>query len=221
MNSGSGSKSGNRAYTMTARAAKMAETRTRIIDCAVRLYVESGIDDFTLEAVARCVGTTVQTVLRIHGSREQLFFAALDKLARGGVPLKPTAPGDVAAAIGAIFDVYETSGDMVLQWLRDEFRQPGLKQRLEEGRSDHRDWVKLAFAPQLAALSGAARERLFNAIVVATDVWVWSKLRKDNGLTRPAAETVVREIVQAVVRKETDNGKDPVAGLVGRRKPTA
>ena len=89
-----------RRYVMTGRAARMAETRARILDCAVALYVERGIDDLTLEAVANCAGTTVQTILRIHGSRDRLFYAALEKLARSGVPLKPTLPGDVTGRFG-------------------------------------------------------------------------------------------------------------------------
>lgn len=210
-----------RPYTMTLRAAKMAATRARILGCAADLYMERSIDDFTLEEVARRAGTTVQTILRIHGSRDQLFIAALDKLARIGVPLKPTPAGDVAAAVGAIFDLYETSGDMILQWLGDERRRPELKKTLDEGRADHRDWVRLAFAPQLEACAKPARARLFNALVVATDVYVWSKLRKDNGLARPEAEAVVRDMIEAVVERQTNHGKVSVAELVGRRQPSA
>jgi len=214
-------KSAKRPYVMTARAERMEETRARILDCAADLYVERGIDQFTLEEVARRAGTTVQTILRIHASRDQLFFTALDKLARSGVPLKPTPPGDIAAAVGAIFDLYETSGEMVLQWLSDERRRPELKKTLDEGRADHRDWVRLAFAPQIEACVEAARARLFNVLVVATDVYVWSKLRKDNGLARPEAEAIVRDIIEAVVERETDHGKVSLAKLVGRRKPSA
>jgi len=206
---------------MTARAAKMAKTRARILDCAVDLYTKRGIDEFTLDEVARRAGTTVQTILRIHASRDQLFFAALDKLARSGVPLKPTPPGELAAAVGAIFDLYETSGDMVLQWLSDEHRRPEVKKTLDEGRADHRDWVKLAFAPQLDACAKTARTCLFNVLVVATDVYVWSKLRKDNGLARPEAEAIVRGIIEAVVERVTDHGKVSLAKLVGRRKSSA
>lgn len=206
---------------MTARAAKMAETRERILECAVDLYMKRGVDEFTLDDVARRAGTTVQTILRIHASRDQLFYAALDKLARSGVPLKPTPPGDIAAAIGAIFDLYETSGDMVLQWLSDERRRPKLKKTLDIGRADHREWVKLAFAPQLDACTGAARTRLFNILIVATDVYVWSKLRKDSRLGRPEAEDVVQHIIEAAVERETDHGKASLAELVGWRKPSA
>ena len=58
---------------MTARAAKMAEIRARILDCAIDLYTKRGIDEFTLDEVARRAGTTVQTILRIHESRISLL----------------------------------------------------------------------------------------------------------------------------------------------------
>ena len=149
-------KSAKRRYVMAARATRMAKTRARILDCARALYVERGIDEFTLEEVARRADVTVQTILRIHGARERLFFAALDKLARSGVPLKPTPPGDVSAAVAAIFDLYETSGEMILQRLADELRRPELKKTLDEGRADHRKWVNLVFAPQLQSCEKAS-----------------------------------------------------------------
>ena len=169
-----------RPYVMNARAAKMEEARQRILDAAAKLYLQRGADAFTLEEAARRAGTTVQTILRIHASRDRLLYAALDQLARAGVPLKPTPPGDVAAAVTAIFDLYELIGDMVMQWLADERRRPALKPMIEDGRRDHRDWIAIAFAPQLAARRGKARETLLQALLVATDVYAWQKLRRDN-----------------------------------------
>ena len=70
----------------------MEATRLRILDAAADLYLQAGVDEFTLEAVAALAETTVRTLLRAHGSRDRLLYAALDKLARLGVPLKPTEP---------------------------------------------------------------------------------------------------------------------------------
>lgn len=205
-----------RPYQMSERAAKMEETRRRILDRAADLYMERSIEEFTLDEVARRADTTVQTILRIHGSRDQLLFAALDKLARSGVPLKPTPPGDVAAAVSAIFDLYETSGEMILRWLSDEYRRPQLKKTLDEGRADHRDWVSLVFEPQLSACSAAGRRGLFNILVLATDIYAWSKLRQDNGLPRQEAEALVCLIIEAVLEKEKGHGEVSVAELVRR-----
>ncbi|MGN6059135.1 MAG: TetR/AcrR family transcriptional regulator [Sphingomicrobium sp.] len=206
---------------MTGRVAKMEETRRRIIDSAAELYMQMSIDEFTLEEVARRAETTVQTILRVHGSRDQLLFAAIERLTEEGVPLKPTAPGNVADAVSAIFDLYETSGQMILRWLSDEQRRPQLSATLEKGRSDHRDWIRLVFAPHLEAASGESRKLLFNALVLATDIYSWNKLRKDNGLSRKEAERVVCSIIEAVLERENNHGKTAVAQLVRRRKPSA
>jgi hypothetical protein len=59
--------------------------------------------------------------------------------------------------------------------------------------------VKAAFAPQLARCDAAARAPLFNALMVATDVYVWKLLRRDQGLDRSAAEAVVRHIIAGIL----------------------
>lgn len=194
-----------RRYTMTSRALKAQETRERIRGAAMELYVERPIEDFTLEDVARRANTTVQTVLRAFGSKEDLVLAALTGLAQSGTPLKPTNPGDVAAAVRAHFDIYETVGDVVIARLGDERRIPALKPALEQGRAGHREWVAKAFAPYLRD-----NPELFEMLNVLTDVYVWKLLRRDRGLDRAAAETIVINMI-ACVLKEASDGKPTVA----------
>jgi AcrR family transcriptional regulator len=214
-------KTTRRPYVMTARAAKAAATKERIRASAIELYCEQAIEDFTLDEVARRAGTTVQTVLRAFGSKEELIMAALGELAASGVPLKPTPPGDVRAAITKIYDLYETSGDLIIQRLADERRRPVLKPALDEGRENHRQWVKEMFAPQLALRRGGDRTQLLDILVVATDIYVWKLLRRDMALSRPAAEAVVCKIITSVTDVEGSHGKDSLAELVGRRQPAA
>lgn len=194
-----------RRYTMTARAAKAEATRERIRTAAAHLYMDRPIEDFTLEDVARRAGTTVQTVLRAFGSKEELVLAALTALAQSGTPLKPTAPGDAAAAVRAHFDIYETVGDFVIARLGDERRIPALKPALEEGRAGHREWVAKAFAPQVRE-----NPELFEMLSVLTDVYVWKLLRRDRGLDRAAAERIVCNMINAVL-KEASDGESTLA----------
>jgi len=191
-----------RPYVMTARTAKAAATKARIRASAVQLYCERPIEDFTLEQIAERAETTVQTVLRAFASKDKLIMAALEEMAARGVSLKPTPPGDVAAALRAIYDVYETSGDLIVQRLNDEQRRPGLKATLEQGREGHRVWVKTAFAQQIERHNGGARAQLFNMLLVATDVYVWKLLRRDRNLSRPAAEAVVSRMITSVTNGE-------------------
>ena len=210
-----------RRYAMASRAAKAEATKARIRVSAMELYCQRPIEDFTLEEVAGRAGVAVRTVLRAYPSKDELVYAALDEMAAGGVYLKPTPPGDIKAGGFCFFDIYETVGDLVLQRLSDERRHPGLKPTLDQGRENHRDGVKVIFAPQLEQRRGAARAELFNMLVVVTDVYVWKLLRRDMALTRPAAEAIVRKMICSIIEGENADGTDSLAELVGRRQPAA
>jgi AcrR family transcriptional regulator len=206
---------------MTARAAKAEATKARIRKAAIALYLDRPIEDFTLEEVAKPAQTTVQTVLRAFGSKEELVYEALDEMAAAGVALRQTAPGDVAEAVRAFHEIYEAMGDLVVQRLADEHRRPALKPGLEAGRRNHRAGVESAFAPQLARVSGIARTRLLTILITATDVYVWKLLRRDMAMSRTEAEAIVCLIIEGVTRQEQANGEDSLVELVGRRKPSA
>jgi AcrR family transcriptional regulator len=210
-----------RRYVMTARAAKAEATKARIRASAIELYCGRTIEEFTLDEVARRAETTVQTVLRAFGSKDELVYAALDEMATRGVFLKPVRPGDIKAAVSAFFDIYEPIGDLVMQRLNEERRRPALKPSLDRGRQSHRDGVKIVFATQLGKLQGAARAQLLSMLIVITDVYVWKLLRRDMALSRLAAETVVRRMITGVIEQEKANGTDTVAQLVRRREPAA
>jgi AcrR family transcriptional regulator len=210
-----------RRYAMTSRAAKADATKAGIRLAAIALYRERPVEDFTLEEVAARAGVAVRTILRAYPSKDELVYAALADMAAGGVFLKPSPPGDVKAAVTAFFDIYEGVGDLVMQWLNDERRHPGLKPTLEQGRDNHRDGVKTVFAPQLERTQGAARKELLNILIILTDVYVWKLLRRDMALSRSAAEATVRKMIAGVLEKETTDGADSLAELVGRRKPAA
>jgi AcrR family transcriptional regulator len=195
-------KSGKRNYVMTARSAKTEATKARIRASAVQLYCERAIEDFTLEEVAQRAETTVQTVLRIFAGKDKLVLEALKELAASGVSLKPTPAGEVTKAVTAIYDIYETTGDLIIQRLNDERRRPLWKPSLDQGRENHRDWVKRVFAPQLQRHNGGARAQLFTILSVATDVYVWKLLRRDRSLSRSAAEAVVRKMITGVTDGE-------------------
>jgi AcrR family transcriptional regulator len=148
--------------------------------------------------VAADAGVSVQTVHARFGTKDSLFVAAwLWRVAPEGAR-RDTAPvGDVRAAVRILYDSYEANGDAVLLLLTQEARIPAVHQMAESGRAWHRAWVERTFAPLLAGLSGARRERRLVALVVATDLLVWKLLRREMGLDRAAAERIVIEMVTA------------------------
>jgi AcrR family transcriptional regulator len=182
---------------MDVRNAKAAETKARIRQAAIDVHTERLWEGFTLEEVARRAGTTVQTVLRIYGSKaalERLLLEASSERER-----KPSPPGDVEAAVAALYDDYESIGDQVIRLLADEPRVPGMPALLDQGRAGHRRWTEATFAPQLRARRGAARERALVRVLLVTDVYTWKLLRRDFHLKRAAAERIVVEMIHAVI----------------------
>jgi AcrR family transcriptional regulator len=186
-----------RPYLMKVRAEKAAATRARIVESATDLMVERTLDGLTLDAIAERAHITVRTILRIFGSKEEVFAAAARF--EGGRGHGALRPGDVAASIKILFDDYEKIGDAVILRLADEGRVPALDALLRSGRSNHRRWIEESFAPQLALRGKARRAALLTAILVATDVYAWKLLRRDFGLNRRAAEAVIRGMVDSLV----------------------
>ena len=88
---------------------------------------------------------------------------------------------------------YETSGDALVRLLALEERVPSLQPLLAHGRESHREWVETMFgAPELAA-----------ELVVATDVYTWKLLRRDQGLNRDETVASILKIVEALLERRT------------------
>jgi AcrR family transcriptional regulator len=186
-----------RAYAMTSRLAKAAATKARIRECAARLYAEKALDRLTLDEVAECAEVTVQTILRVFKSKENLFVEAMST---SDFPQRLIEPhGDIAASVAAIFDLYEATGDHILRRLSDEERFAALRGSVELGRRRHREWTRIVFAPQLGRFRGAVRRRIFKGLVAATDVYSWKILRRDEALSRREAESVIRLMIEGLV----------------------
>ena len=88
---------------------------------------------------------------------------------------------------------YEITGDAVIRMLALEERVPTLAPLLAHGRQGHRGWVEEMFlAPELVP-----------ELVVATDVYTWKLLRRDQGLTRDETLAAMLRIVQALLERRT------------------
>jgi AcrR family transcriptional regulator len=60
------------------RAARARETRRRVIDAALRLFVQQGYMPTTMSAIAQEAGVAVQTLYLAFGSKASILSAALD-----------------------------------------------------------------------------------------------------------------------------------------------
>jgi AcrR family transcriptional regulator len=188
---------------MSARADAAAATRQRILDSARQLFLGHAFEDVTVETIAAQSETTARTVLRVFRSKDELLAEVLHSLGQFG--MAPITPGDLATLVHGTYEFYEKIGDTVIRWLADEPRLPAMHAHLNIGRAHLRAWVAEAFARELKSLQSAARKELHEALIVAFDVYTWKLLRRDFGLSRPAAEGRVLRIVRGLV-KESDHG---------------
>lgn len=190
---------GRRGYRMVARAEASAALRERIIDSTEQRFEELASDHFSLEDVAAGAGTTVQTVLRHFGSKDQLLRATMGRGMDRVRHERMQAPvGDVAGAVRNLVEHYEDRGDLVLRWLAEEDRNPFMHEVIDRGRELHREWVGQTFVPQLERVTGAAGRRRLAQLVAITDVYVWKLLRRDMQLGRQQTQAAIVELIEAL-----------------------
>ena len=187
-----------RPYVMRARAESADGTRRRVLDAAVDELMGRRVSEVRLEEVAVRAEVTVQTVLRIFGSKFDLLGAALEPLRDRILSQRGTAePGDVAGTVSALFDHYEQMGDFVIRNLAEEQQLPELRESLELGRKVHRRSMQRQFGPQLAECQD--RKLALDSLVVAGDVYAWKLLRRDMGKSRKEAEARVRFMINRIL----------------------
>ncbi len=189
-----------RVYRMTARAQTADQTRQRVLQAALDRFSDQPFDAVSLAQVAQDAGVTVQTVLRVFGSKEGLVRAAA---AQGMEQVRAarwvSPPGDLEGAMVALAQHYEAWGDRSMRLLAQEDRVPAVGRVTKAGRALHHQWVDHVFAPWLARARGEARRRLRARLIAVTDVYTWKIFRRDLGLDARATRQGLRELVDAVL----------------------
>jgi AcrR family transcriptional regulator len=181
-------------YNMELRTAAVEATRERILAAATHVFLGRWYDDVTLAEVAKQAGVSGQTVINHYGGKEQLATAAYEQMSEQIVLRRYTPePGDVEGAVEALVEDYEITGDAVIRMLALEERVATLGPLLKRGRDGHREWVGTMFgAPELVP-----------ELVVATDVYTWKLLRRDQGLSRDETAAAILRMVQALLERRT------------------
>ncbi len=183
-----------RAYAQTARAERTERTRRAILDGVQGLFLEEGVFDPPLPAVAERAGTSTRTILRHFGSKEGLIGAAIEDASGRVERSRSAAPGDVETAIARLVDHYEETGERTMRLLAEAERHPLVARVVEDGKALHRDWVEHVFAPLLDR-DERERERQLALLASVTDLYVWSLLRKRYGRSKQETEAAIRDLV--------------------------
>ncbi len=188
-----------RIYRQSARAEAAAATGRLILDAFAATLRERWFEEVTLEEVAERAGVNVRTVIRRYGGKEGLLDAFVDDFRASIDERRDTPAGDVASALERLLAVYEEWGDGVIRNLAQEPRHPALKRLLDDGRRRHREQTAQIYAPWLDRLAEPARRAALDALVTATDVYVWKLARRDMGRTREETTDLMRGLVEAVL----------------------
>lgn len=108
---------GKRPYRLGKRKASVEETKRRIIDGATAEYQENGIEDTSMNAVARRAEVAAGTVLYHYPTPEDLAQAVVDSWIEDFVPpsvesIDSNDPLDerVSMLVRELFDLYERTG---------------------------------------------------------------------------------------------------------------
>lgn len=190
-----------RTYRMGARAEAAAQTAERILDAALVRFGTLEFEDVTLAAIAEDADVTVQTVIRRFGNKDALFEALVAREApRIEADRTPAAGADASLeqALRALVDHYESDGDAVLNFLKQEARSPQLAEIVALGRTTHEEWVRTYCGSLLSGSRGAARKRRLAAAVAATDLYTWKLLRRDRELSRAEVEKTMLLLLHGV-----------------------
>lgn len=194
-----------RAYDNTSRARAAADTAERIGEATEHLLATGPIGAVTLPAIAAEAGVTVQTVLRHMGSRDGCFTAVWRRVeARIDAQRGHSSPGDISGALSSLLAHYEAEGRLVLNLLAQETAEPLAREAASVGRAYHRAWVERCFGPLLpaslpASLSERDRRAVVDALVAATDLYVWKLLRLDLGRSPTDVADAMRRLVRGAL----------------------
>ncbi len=168
-----------RSYDMSSRSAGAAQTRERMLEAAMALFVTHHYDDITFPRIAERAGVSPQTVALHFGNKAGLVKAVADWRRPREDAARAVSSGDPLEAARVICARYDELGPATLRILAIEERVPEVAPILEHGRASHRAWVESTFGKQLG--TGAARERRIVQLVVAYDVYTWELLRRALG----------------------------------------
>ena len=196
-----------RAYRQGARAEAAEATAVRILEAFQRRLSTDWYDQITLDQVAREAGVTVPTIIRRFGAKEGLL-AGIQKLMDVEIMgRREVAPGDVGAIVRVLIEDYEIIGDLAVRSLAQEERYPAFRILTDLGRAGHRHWVEQSFSPWLDLADPEARRARLDALVVATDLYVWKLVRRDMGRSPEHLRTLMLTLIAGIIGATPDPTK--------------
>lgn len=186
-----------RAYRSTLRAEQAEETRSRILDGALRV-MSTGLASLSIPAVAREAGVSVPTVYRHFGTKADLLAEMYPHAARRAgldeVP-DPAGVGDVKRAVRGIIERLDALDDVeraaFASPIADEVRHVTMPSRLTRMRR-----LAESVEPPLPA---AAQDRIARLLVVLVSQFSLRTWRDHLGVSPDQAAEDVEWFLRAII----------------------
>lgn len=160
------------------RERKKAETRQRLQEQALRLFVERGYEATTVEQIAAAAGVSHMTFFRYFPTKEDAVLSdTYDPMLVAAIRARPRTEDPVTRIRAAVRDgltaIYEQAREPLLVRTRLALRTPALRARLWENQFATRDLLAGAladgeadFPTRVLASAGLA------ALTTALEEWV-------------------------------------------------
>jgi AcrR family transcriptional regulator len=201
-----------RGYTLKRRAETAAATRRRILDAAIALYADRGLEGTTLSAIADRADVARGTIVHHFGTAEGLLGEALDHLLEQlELPDERILDGVVGrdARVRTFVDAMIDFQERSTRWwttFESEMQRPVLQAREATYWAWFERLLAAALGPELAAdpRAGAVVTALSHPATAGTFAWSFERV----GRTREEARSFIGDLaVEAVQRLAAGDGK--------------
>lgn len=197
-----------RPYRSPVRSAAAGRTRARIVAAAARLLRKRGIEDFSLESVAKSARVTRLTVYNHFGSRRALLEAVFDdRAAHGGLHRIPEAmaepdPHRALRRLIAIFSAFWSFDQGTIARLHGVGSSDAEFEEAIRARNERRRRILSVLVGRMTArgdIRADAAADLTDLLFVLTSFSVFAELSR--GRSNDAACSLVQSTVSDAVKR--------------------
>lgn len=192
------------AAPLDGRTARSVRSRAGVVDALLSLLEEGDLQP-TAARVAERAGVSLRLIFQHFEDLELLYAEAADRqMARRRALLStPVADGPLARRLAQFVARRADALEIIAPVRRAALlRAPFsavLSKRLQHARREERRQLQAVFAPELAAIAPTGRAEVLAGLAVATGFATWESLRREQNLSAPRAQQVMRRLVRALL----------------------
>ena len=185
---------GKRRYNLSLRSKQAEQTRELILQAAVELIAEEGLQAFAMAEVARRAGVSLRTVWRNFPNFEALMDAVDRRLAKSGPRPELFDPGDPQRFVDDLYEFFDGNASPILALLSWRLAQP----TAPHARSERLQTFIDILTPVTGQLSPDVQRAAAAAVALLPNSIAWGTLRKEFGWSAEESAEAVGRILKLV-----------------------